>query len=233
MRFSTLLPLVLATGALATPVLQRDTWSAPTDEVRNLLARDRHHGGDDSDSNSTIGSAFTPTPIHDCMTEGQATKIVNAFLYLLANPKAANFNATATALLTKHYTDTSDSINQLAGLPVGSCPFIYYSLFSVLDVPRPFSPTDACGNYRKDQLPSQAGQLSLLDPGDSPHSSSRPSISSTTATRSLGAGSLSTVLATTPRRLRASTSSRSARGARSRPPLQSSTAAPGCWISAR
>ena len=138
MRFSILLPLVLATGALATPVLQRDTWSAPTDEVRNLLARDRHHGGDDSDSNSTIGSAFTPTPIHDCMTEGQATKIVNAFLYLLENPKAANFNATATALLTKHYTDTSDSINQLAGLPVGSCPFIHYSLFSVLDVPRPF-----------------------------------------------------------------------------------------------
>lgn len=126
MRFSTLLPLVLATGALATPALQRGTWSAPTHEIRNLLARD---GDDDSASNSTIGSAFTPTPIHDCMKAGQAKKIVNAFLYLLANPKAANFNATATALFSKNFTDTSDSIDQLAGLPVGSCPFIHHSLF--------------------------------------------------------------------------------------------------------
>jgi hypothetical protein len=131
MRFSTLLPLILATGALATPVLQRGTWSAPTDEVRNLLARDDGDGDDrdDSPSNSTIGSAFTPTPIHDCLKPWQATNIVNAFLYLLANPKAANFNATANALLSKDYTDTSDSINQLAGIPVGSCPFIHYSLF--------------------------------------------------------------------------------------------------------
>jgi hypothetical protein len=126
MRFSTLLPLVLAAGALATPVLQRGTWSARTDEVHNLLARD---DGDDSSSNSTVGSAFTPTPIHDCMKSSQATKIVNAFLYLLANPTAANFNATAKSLFSKHFTDTSDSIDQLAGLPVGSCPFIYYSLF--------------------------------------------------------------------------------------------------------
>jgi hypothetical protein len=125
MRFSTLLPLILATGALASPALQRGTWSAPTDEARNLLARD----GDDDSSNSTIGSAFHPTPIHNCLTAGQATKIVNAFLYLLANPKAANFNATATALFTKDFTDTSDSIDQLAGFPVGSCPFIHYSLF--------------------------------------------------------------------------------------------------------
>jgi len=126
MRFSTLLPLVLATGALATPVLQGGTLSAPTEEVRNLLARD---GNDHSSSNSTTSSAFTPTPIDDCLTAGQATKIVNAFLYLLANPKAANFNATATALFSKDFTDTSDSIDQLAGFPVGSCPFIHYSLF--------------------------------------------------------------------------------------------------------
>ena len=129
MRFSTLLPLILAAGALATPVLQRGTWSAPTNEVRNLLARD--DGDDDSPSNSTIGSAFTPTPIDDCMKTSQAKKIVNAFLYLLANPTAANFNATATALFSKHFTDTSDSINQLAGIPVGSCPFIYLFPLSV------------------------------------------------------------------------------------------------------
>src|SRR5271156_5160477 len=120
MRFSILLPLVLATGALATPVLQSGTWSAPTDEVHNPLARR---------GNSTTSSAFTPTPIFGCLTAGQATKIVKAFLYLLANPKAANFNATATALFSADFTDTSDSIDQLAGLPVGSCPFIHYSLF--------------------------------------------------------------------------------------------------------
>jgi hypothetical protein len=128
MRFSTLLPLVLATSALATPVLQRDTWSAPNDDVRNLARDHKHKGGDDGSSNSTTGSAFTPTPIHDCLKPWQATNIVNAFLYLLANPKAANFNATAKALLSKDFTDTSDSINQLAGIPVGSCPFIHYSL---------------------------------------------------------------------------------------------------------
>lgn len=124
MHFSTLLPLVLATGALATPALQRGTWSAPTHEVRNLIARH----GEVPTPNSTI-SAFTPTPIDDCMTAGQAKNIVNAFLYLLANPTAANFNTTATALFSKNFTDTSDSINQLAGIPVGSCPFIHYSLF--------------------------------------------------------------------------------------------------------
>jgi hypothetical protein len=118
--FSTLIPLALATGALAMPGLQRGTWSAPTDEVRDLVARD---GG------SSTGSAFTPTPIDGCLMPWQATNIVNAFLYLLANPTATNFNATANALLSDDFTDTSDSINQLAGIPVRSCPFIYYSIF--------------------------------------------------------------------------------------------------------
>ena len=127
MRLSTLIPLVLATSAFATPVLRRDTW---TDEVRNLLARNDGDGdGDDASSNSTIGSAFSPTPIHDCMKSSQATKIVNAFLFLLENPKANNFNATAKALMEKKFTDTSDSINQLAGIPVRFCPFTSISSF--------------------------------------------------------------------------------------------------------
>jgi len=134
MRLSTLLPLVLATSALATPVLQRGTWSAPPGEVRSLVGRDDGDGVDGEDASpnatvSTVGSAFSPTPINDCMKPSRATKIVNAFLFLLANPKAENFNATANALFTKPLTDTSDSINQLAGIPVGSCPFTLYSLF--------------------------------------------------------------------------------------------------------
>jgi len=115
MRFSTLLPLVLAAGALATPVLERGTWPAPTD----LLVRHDKHDS----SNSSTRSAFTPTPIEGCLRSSQATKIVNAFLYLLASPTAANFNSTATSLFTKDFTDTSDSIDQLAGLPEGSVTF--------------------------------------------------------------------------------------------------------------
>jgi hypothetical protein len=104
--FSTVLSVALATGALATPVFQRGTWDKRADEVTDLAAR---HDTD---------SAFTPTPIIDCLRPKQVTKIVNAFVYLLANPTAANFNSTALALLSKDWTDTSDSINQLAGIPV-------------------------------------------------------------------------------------------------------------------
>jgi len=57
------------------------------------------------------------------MIPWQATNIVNAFLYLLANPTATNFNATANALFSDDFTDTSDSINQLAGIPEGSVTF--------------------------------------------------------------------------------------------------------------
>jgi hypothetical protein len=113
--FSTLLPLAIATGALAVP---RGPLSAPSEETRDLAER-----------SSSTASAFTPTPIFGCMFPWQATNIVNAFLYLLANPTAANFNATADALLASDYTDTSDSINQLAGIPVRSS--ILYSASSL------------------------------------------------------------------------------------------------------
>ncbi len=104
--FSTLLSVALATGALATPVFQRDTLDKRAEEVTDLAARD------------STTSAFTPTPIIGCLTPSQVTKIVNAFVYLLANPTAANFESTALALLSSDWTDTSDSINQLAGIPV-------------------------------------------------------------------------------------------------------------------
>lgn len=104
--FSTLLAVAAATGAIASPLLERD---ASTAESRGLVARD---------DDSTAGSAFTPSEIGDCLQPSQATNIVNAFLYLLANPMAPNFNATAKALFTKDLMDTSDSIDQLAGIPV-------------------------------------------------------------------------------------------------------------------
>lgn len=65
------------------------------------------------------------------MLPWQATNIVNGFLYLLANPTAANFNATANALLSSDFTDTSDSINQLAGIPVRSYPFLINIFYKI------------------------------------------------------------------------------------------------------
>lgn len=67
---------------------------------------------------ANVNVAFYATPILGCMQPWQAQAIVNAFNYLLANPQAANFNATANALLSNDFTDTSDSIDQLAGIPV-------------------------------------------------------------------------------------------------------------------
>jgi hypothetical protein len=94
--FSTLATLAIATGALATPVFQRST-------EKGVLAT----------RTSATASEFTATPIIFCLSSSQATKIVNAFNYLLANPTAANFNTTANALFASTWTDTSDSINQL------------------------------------------------------------------------------------------------------------------------
>src|ERR1700733_13601594 len=110
--FSTLATLALATSALASPVLERGTWP----EKRTLETR----------TNSSTKSAFTATPIVFCLLPKQATTIVNAFNYLLANPTAANFNSTANALFSNDWTDTSDSINQLAGIPVRH-PLRFYS----------------------------------------------------------------------------------------------------------
>jgi hypothetical protein len=63
-------------------------------------------------------SIFKATPIIGCLNQAQANTIINAFIWLLANPKATNFNATADALMSNTFTDTSDSINFMAGIPV-------------------------------------------------------------------------------------------------------------------
>lgn len=110
--FATLATLALATTALASPVLERGSWP----EKKALATR----------TNSSTKSEFTATPIVFCLLPAQATNIVNAFNYLLANPTAANFNATANALLSSDWTDTSDSINQLIA-PDGS--LVRHTLF--------------------------------------------------------------------------------------------------------
>ena len=119
--FATLLPLAIATGALAGPVVKRGELQPP-------------HGPVATRTTSACPS-FTATPIIGCLLPPQATSIVNAFLYLLANPQAANFNATADALLASDYTDTSDSINQHAGIPVRSPPSFSFHLSLLHSVP--------------------------------------------------------------------------------------------------
>lgn len=106
MKVSTAFAAVtLAAGSMATPML-RGNWPA---EDSNIEAR-----------GTSTKSMFTATPVIGCLLPFQATKIVNAFNYLLANPKAANFQSTANALFSDDFVDTSDSINQLAGIPVSS-----------------------------------------------------------------------------------------------------------------
>ena len=111
MKFtSTLVSLALAAGAIASP-MARGEWPVGEHDVEERA--------------TSTKSAFTPTPIIGCILPFQATAIVNAFNYLLANPQAANFAATANALFSSDFTDTSDSINQLAGIPVS--PYQLYT----------------------------------------------------------------------------------------------------------
>lgn len=86
MRFAfTLLSVVAATRALAV-LMKRDLSSAFPIEAHDLVARQE--------------SIFTPTPTIGCLQPWQAVNIVVAFNYLLANPTAPNFAATADALFS-------------------------------------------------------------------------------------------------------------------------------------
>jgi len=111
MKFtSTLVSLAFAASAIAGPMaMEADV------EERGLLSSLL--------SPSKASSHFKATPIIGCILPFQATAIVTAFNYLLANPQATDFNATATALLSSDFQDFSDSINQLAGIPEGSVTF--------------------------------------------------------------------------------------------------------------
>ena len=97
MRFaSTLLSTVAAAGTPATPV-ERDFASVVPIEDHDLVARQ--------------ASIFTPTPVGGCM---QSVNIIVAFNYLLANPTAPSFAATANTLFANDWTNSSaQSISSL------------------------------------------------------------------------------------------------------------------------
>jgi len=53
-----------------------------------------------------------------CLSDSQAQNIVDTFKYLLANPKASDFNSTANALLADDFSEYSDSVNFIIHIPV-------------------------------------------------------------------------------------------------------------------
>lgn len=62
-------------------------------------------------------AAWQPAP--SCLSNADATSLVNSFQSLISNYTTA----TAEKVLSSDFTDTSDSINSLAGYPLGSTTF--------------------------------------------------------------------------------------------------------------
>ncbi|EHY56004.1 hypothetical protein HRR83_006617 [Exophiala dermatitidis] len=60
----------------------------------------------------------------DCLSQGQAESIVNQYISILTHTNVTAANATAQALLDENYTEISDSILSLEGLPLGNATFV-------------------------------------------------------------------------------------------------------------
>lgn len=73
----------------------------------------------------TTTSTSTPTPSALCLDSTSAAFLTNGYGSLLT----AYSNATANAILSTSFTDTSDSINWLAGIPLGGFTFSSLSAF--------------------------------------------------------------------------------------------------------
>jgi hypothetical protein len=75
---------------------------------------------------TSTASAVTSTPTHvQCLTNSTATYLADGYGSLLT----AYTNATAKAILASDFTDTSDSINWLAGIPLGGYTFSSLAAF--------------------------------------------------------------------------------------------------------
>ncbi|EXJ70285.1 uncharacterized protein A1O5_06353 [Cladophialophora psammophila CBS 110553] len=62
-------------------------------------------------------------PTYTCLNSPEATDIVSTFASFLTAPQAPDFASKANVLLADNFTDTSDSINFLAGYPLGGKTF--------------------------------------------------------------------------------------------------------------
>ncbi|KPI39672.1 uncharacterized protein AB675_3500 [Cyphellophora attinorum] len=80
-----------------------------------------------SDETNSYPSPKYPSPPnkdhHNCLTTEQATSIVATFSSFLTNPNRTATAEIAQALLAEGYVEESDSINYLAGYPLGSQSF--------------------------------------------------------------------------------------------------------------
>jgi hypothetical protein len=64
----------------------------------------------------------TSVPSPTCLSDSQATRIINAFSSFLTDPQAPTFSLAANALLADEFADTSDSINYLINQTVEPPP---------------------------------------------------------------------------------------------------------------
>lgn len=71
-------------------------------------------GGSVRYSSACACLGYTAAPTNTCLSQTQATSIVNTFASLLTAPQAPDFASKAKALLADSFTDTSGSINFMA-----------------------------------------------------------------------------------------------------------------------
>jgi len=100
MQLSIVFTSLLATGALAFPSVAR-SFQNPFSPIPNY----------------PLGNGF-------CLTDSQANFIAAQFQSILTNPNRQGANVTAQTLVTTNYVETSDSINTLAGYPLGGSTFV-------------------------------------------------------------------------------------------------------------
>lgn len=72
---------------------------------------------------ASISNPWSPIPgyplgIPFCLSDAQAKFLVNTFSTMLSNTDRSATNMTAQMLIADGFTETSDSINILAGFPV-------------------------------------------------------------------------------------------------------------------
>jgi hypothetical protein len=77
---------------------------------------------------SSLKNPLSPIPGYPlgnpfCLSDQQATFLVNTFATMLSNPDRSATQAMGNVLIADGYTETSDSINILAGFPLGSSSF--------------------------------------------------------------------------------------------------------------
>lgn len=73
---------------------------------------------------TNIPNPFSPIPGYpwgygNCLNDQQASFIVEQFRLILASPNRQTANTIAQTLIANNYVESSDSINILAGYPVG------------------------------------------------------------------------------------------------------------------